>query len=73
MPRGVKNTAPADTVTVTTTEPIEAVIDAKADIEIFKSAIIDLGTRLCLDVQEGRAKQPIETLKEISNLYNAVK
>lgn len=41
--------------------------------DTFKQAIIELGVSLCSDVKEGRAKQPIETLKEISNLFNAVK
>lgn len=61
MPRGIKATVE------------DVVIDEKTDISVFKSAIIDLGTKLCLDVQEGRAKEPVATLEQIANLYNAIK
>lgn len=41
--------------------------------EVLKESMVALGVQLCCDVRDGRAKQPIETLGRIVDIYAVIK
>lgn len=43
------------------------------NIDNFKAAIINLGIKLCKEIEEGKAREPQNTLVNIASLYNSIK